>query len=72
MEESGKFIVEGRGDIMRRLDDDTAIHVLQYLDTAKDIASAAAVCCSWRRFGQCLSLPCLHFASHLFSWSSSR
>ncbi|CAM6019738.1 unnamed protein product [Sphagnum balticum] len=50
MEESGKFIVEGRGDIMRRLDDDTAIHVLQYLDTAKDIASAAAVCCSWRRF----------------------
>jgi hypothetical protein len=65
MEESGKFIVEGRGDIMRRLDDDTAIHVLQYLDTAKDIASAAAVCCSWRRFGQCLSpsLSSLCFSS---------
>ena len=48
--------VEGRGDVMKKLDDDTAIHVLQYLDTSMDIANASAVCQSWRRFGQSLSL----------------
>ncbi|KAG0569436.1 hypothetical protein M758_6G086500 [Ceratodon purpureus] len=39
-----------RGDLMKKLDDDTAIHVLQYLDTTRDIACASGVCRSWRRF----------------------
>ncbi|KAG0613222.1 hypothetical protein M758_6G086500 [Ceratodon purpureus] len=43
-----------RGDLMKKLDDDTAIHVLQYLDTTRDIACASGVCRSWRRFGSFL------------------
>lgn len=43
--------LESRGDLMRKLDDDTAMHLLQYLDTTKDIASASSVCRSWRSFG---------------------
>jgi len=50
MEESSEFMMEGRGDMMRQLDNDVAIHVLQYLNTAKDIACASAVCRTWRRF----------------------
>lgn len=42
--------LESRGDLMRKLDDDTAMHLLQYLDTTKDIASASSVCRSWRSF----------------------
>lgn len=44
-------VMEGRGDLMKKLDDDMAIHVLQYLDTTQDIANASGVSRSWRRFG---------------------
>lgn len=40
-----------RGDWMKKLDDDTALHVLHYLDTTRDIANASGVCRAWRRFG---------------------
>ncbi len=66
MEESSEFMMEGRGDMMRRLDNDVAIHVLQYLNTAKDIACASAVCRTWRRFGQCFSLTFTWLASLYF------
>lgn len=53
MEGIGDGGVEGRGDLMKKLDDDMAIHVLQYLDTTRDIANASSVSRSWRRLGPC-------------------
>lgn len=50
MEGIGDGTLEGRGDLMRKLNDDTVIHVLHYLDTMQDIANATGVCRSWRRF----------------------
>ena len=51
MEEIGDGGMDLRDDLMKKLDDDTAIHVLHYLDTTRDIANASGVCRSWRRFG---------------------
>lgn len=49
--DSGDAGMDMRGDFMRKLDDDTTIQVLQYLDKVADIANASRVCRSWRRFG---------------------
>jgi hypothetical protein len=52
MEGIGDGVIEAAGgDLMKKLDDDTAIHVLHYLDSTRDIANASGVCRSWRRFG---------------------
>lgn len=39
-------------DLMKKLDDDTAMHVLSYLTSAVDLARASAVSLSWRGFGK--------------------
>jgi hypothetical protein len=49
MEGIGDGGMDGRGDLMKKLDDDIAIHVLQYLDTSRDIANASSVSRLWRR-----------------------
>lgn len=49
--DSGDCGMDMRGDFMKRLDDDTTIQVLQYLDKIPDIANASRVCRSWRRYG---------------------
>lgn len=54
--------MDGREDLMRKLDDEMAIHVFQYLDTMRDIASASCVSRSWRSFvleGQLWKRLCL-------------
>eukprot|EP00246_Nothoceros_aenigmaticus_P009988 TRINITY_DN26265_c0_g1_i1.p1 TRINITY_DN26265_c0_g1~~TRINITY_DN26265_c0_g1_i1.p1 ORF type:complete len:430 (+),score=39.72 TRINITY_DN26265_c0_g1_i1:227-1516(+) len=40
----------GGRDMMEKLDDDTAMHVLSYLTSAIDVARASAVSLSWRGF----------------------